>query len=212
MIPYGFTPEIAEEGWRLLMATSDSRLSMPRYAATDPSLFQRLDVWENHWFPLARVVVERHHPEVAEQLFLNLTQTQGVEVAVSVGTFVRRVREMQRGGTESEQAAVALLGQRGLNDAALTEAEGLLAQVQTAAQPEVVTDEPADREAAEEAMWGWYLEWSMVARTAIRNGNLLRGLGFRHRRSDGAESDSEPDDVVYELEPDEPATMESEVA
>ena len=31
-------------------------------------------------------------------------------------------------------------------------------------------------------MWSWYLEWSTIARTAIKDGSLLRYLGFGRRR------------------------------
>src|SRR5690606_27889066 len=37
-------------------------------------------------------------------------------------------------------------------------------------------------ELAAEAMWAWYLEWSAIARAAIKNRTLLRALGFPPRR------------------------------
>ena len=118
---------------------------------------------------------------------------------------------MQREGTGDEQAAVALLGQRGLNDAALTEAEGVLAQVQTAPQPAAVPIDPVDPEVAQQAMWPWYLEWSMIARTAIRNGTPPRALGFL-RRGSAVESDEEIDVEVDDIEVQDTATIRAEVA
>lgn len=49
-----------------------------------------------------------------------------------------------------------------------------------------------EREAAEKSMWSWYLEWSTIARVAIKERYILRALGFRRKQTaDEAESDGE---------------------
>ncbi len=53
--------------------------------------------------------------------------------------------------------------------------------------------EAHDREArvaAEQHLWSWYLEWSSLARIAIRDRRLLRSLGFR-RGTRGSEGERE---------------------
>ena len=202
LIPYGFSAEVRKEGWTLLMAASDTRLAGSPHRPPDPGTFARLDEWENRWFPIARATLRRHYPEVGEAIFVNLTQTSGLEVAVSVATFVRRVRTAQRGGTQEDQAAMRLLADRGLNEAELDQAEALLARFETTPEPLPAEPEPTDTAAAEQAMWDWYLEWSTVARQAITDRNVLRSLGFlRPSRADG---DVEEDGTDDELEP-EPA-------
>jgi hypothetical protein len=48
-----------------------------------------------------------------------------------------------------------------------------------------------DFEQAETDLWAWYLEWSEIARTAIKQKQLLRALGFR--RDTGGEESDEPE-------------------
>ena len=82
-------------------------------------MIEELDAFENKWFPIARVSLERHHPEMAAELFLNLSQTEGVEVAVSVRTFLERLAQMQQGVAPFDAGgseAWKLLQQRGLTE------------------------------------------------------------------------------------------------
>jgi len=208
MIDYGFTQADLEEGYQLLMEATGAKLAIPRYRAPDPSVFEELDAWENRWFPIARASLQRHDPEVGEAIFLNLSQTEGVEVAVTVGNFVRRVREAQE-GTEAEQAAMQLLAKRGLDEDTLGEAEGLLGQLQ---QPDQAPEPPIDRSAAVDAMWGWYLEWSTIARQAITDRNLLRKLGFLRRSVVDSDEEQEEELEPKAEAPTTPVTAEADAA
>ena len=55
--------------------------------------------------------------------------------------------------------------------------------------PLSVEEQRAELARAEEAMWGWYLEWGQVARTAIKQRDLLRQLGFLRDRGGAEEED-----------------------
>jgi Sec-independent protein translocase protein TatA len=189
MTRHGFTQADLEEGWQLMMAAAGAKLAVFHYVP-DPTLFEELDVWENLWFPIAYATLRRHYPAVCDEVFLNLTQTEGLDVAVSVGTLVRRVRQAQQSDSEDERAAVALLATRGLDETTLGKAEDLLGRLRT--DPEAAVPEPTnDRKAAEEAMWAWYLEWSAIARQIIQDRNLLRSLGFLRRAAGGSDEDLE---------------------
>ena len=122
------------------------------------------------------------YPAVGERLFANLSQTTGPEVAISVGTFVGRVRELP--STADGKAAYDLLAQRGLDDAMLATAESLLRELGTVEKlsPKSVAERETALVAAEGSMWAWYLEWSTIARTVIQDGRLLQLLGFRRGR------------------------------
>jgi hypothetical protein len=186
MLRHGFTQADLEEGWRLFMEAVGSKLSIARHLPPDPGLFERLDAWENYWFPVVFATLQRHYPEICDEVFLNLKQTEGVEVAITVGTLVRRVREMQRRDAEEQQAAAQLLEKRGLDEETLAQAEAMLGELRT--DPEALEPAPTvDQAAAVEAMWAWYLEWSSIARQAIQNRNLLRALGFLRRPSSGTD-------------------------
>jgi len=50
----------------------------------EPARLEQLDDWENKWFVLAEVTLRRHHSDVADAVFLNLSRTSGPELTVSV--------------------------------------------------------------------------------------------------------------------------------
>ena len=70
--------------------------------------------------------------------------------------------------------------------------------------PEGEGEEPAETvEDAEKRLWSWYLEWSVIARAAIRDRRLLRSLGFlRVVRKAGGEVEEVVSDEELVTEPD----------
>jgi hypothetical protein len=105
-------------------------------------------------------------------------------VAITVRTFVDRYDELTAGddkyGAEAKQAQ-ALLAARGVTPAIVAEAKALLTELQqVAGSTELVLleEREAELEAAGTAMWAWYLEWSKIARAAIKQRALLKQLGF----------------------------------
>jgi hypothetical protein len=199
----GFTAADKEEGWNLLKGASGAFLERSPPLPVDPKTLELLDRWENLWFPVADATLARHYAALHRQVFLNLSQTSGVEVAVSVHTCVTRLRALEKTG--EGQAALALLAQRGLTEAVLVEAEQLLTAFgslpEVEAEPSPEQAEAALR-AAEDAMWAWYLEWSRIARSVITDRRQLRALGFL--TSSGATvaedeadiEDDEPDEIA----------------
>jgi hypothetical protein len=176
---HGFDEPDLEEGWSLLRAASGAKLDMPAVVPLKADIYDQLDALENMWFPICRAVLERHHPPIAERVFLNLRQTSGLEVSVSMSTFVARVRELEASERQAESEARALLERRGLTEAVMGQAESLLRQLEVKPiAPTVSGPSAEDVAAAERAMWGWYMEWSVVARKAIHDRRLLRSLGF----------------------------------
>jgi len=206
--PFGFTRVELEEGWGLLVDAIGTRLAgIAEAPPSQPGLLERLDEFENMWFPVARNVLARHYPEIGRQLFVNLVQSQGREVVITVLTFVSRLEEMAQGeepfGAEGP-AARQLLAERGLTDEREEEARALLQEIRelksAPADPPRTAEEQA---AAEEALWAWYLEWSAIARVGIKSRATLRKLGFFKRRSSSG-TDEEPIEVA-ELETPEAA-------
>lgn len=185
-----------QEGWTLLNALGAGKLAVLPAGPRDMETLLQLDAWENQWFPIAQAALERRFPAVAARFFLNLVQTEGPEVAISVRTFVDRYEELAAGnakyGAEAKKAHELLLS-RGLTPEVVNEAKALLGKLQQVAGPsETVSAEAqqAELEQAEAAMWGWYLEWSKIARVAIKQRPLLKQLGFLVARR-GVEEDDE---------------------
>ncbi|HEX2878462.1 MAG TPA: hypothetical protein VHO25_02885 [Polyangiaceae bacterium] len=182
---YGFTAKHLQEGFARLEALVGTRLDALE-AAKDPGVLRALDEFENTWFPVARVTLEAHYPEVAAVLFRNLTQQSGPAVMVSVNTFLKRIAQMESGEGGFGKAGVAaraVLCERGLTPDKVEQVQKLVDQLATLAV-ETPPQGPsiAEQQEAEERLWAWYLEWSGIARVAIKDGRHLRALGFVNQR------------------------------
>jgi hypothetical protein len=198
---YGFTETDLSEGWAHLQALTTGRLDVRAAPRRDPTLLAQLDAWENRWFPVASATLRARFPQAHEKLFLNLSQTEGAEVILSVGTFLQRLDKLASDLGEEGKQARALLEQRGLNATNVGEAQGLLERLGSLEPPrEPAPLDAAAQERAETAMWNWYLEWGEIARVAVSDRRLLRELGFLASRRTLRE---EVEDEASEVEADE---------
>jgi hypothetical protein len=200
----GFGKDDLEEGLALLRGVTDVSLAVLPPTSPNPAVIEQIDHWENEWFPVANATLLRHYPEIHARVFLNLSQTDGAAVIVSVGTFIQRLAELTRADAGYGQAgkdARKLLQRRGLTPKVVDEAKALLEQVASIEEePDELPDLEEERTRlaeAEDAMWAWYLEWAEIARSAIKDRSLLRRLGFlaasssASRRHSTAEEDDE---------------------
>ncbi|AUX19889.1 uncharacterized protein SOCEGT47_003420 [Sorangium cellulosum] len=141
-------------------------------------------------------------------MFRNLGQTEGAAVLVSVSTFVERWEHLgkskEKGGPDAEgDDARKILAKRGLTKAVIDEARELLAR---AGKLESVAELPPaaagdhDFEEAEQQLWDWYLEWSTIVQTAIKDRRTLHELGFRRASSSKATAAAEETDGGEEPE------------
>ena len=130
-----------------------------------------------------QATIERRFPAIYAVLFRNLSQTTGAGVAISVRTLIDRLEQMAAGqgdyGSDGTLAAKTLEA-RGLTAAALAEPRALLDRLANMATngPGATDAEVAAAERAEASLWGWYLEWSRIARVAVTSRLLLKRLGF----------------------------------
>lgn len=190
LLPYGFSQADWDEGWQLLREAAGNRLAVSTPPPPDPTVLEQLDAWENRWFPVVGASLRRHHGEVFEKLFLNLSQAEGLEVTMTVSTLLSRLEEIQQ--SPEGKAALALLEKRGFTAAQHAEAKALLQQF-----GQIVPESPAPEQAAEEreraeaALWDWYLEWSTIARSVVKGRRQLLQLGFLS--SSSSSSSGEPE-------------------
>ena len=199
--PYGLTSKTLEHGWDLFLKASEKKLSLAVLKpAAEPRAFTDIDRFEDRWIPVAKIVLESQYPAIAETLFAGLSFVDSKSTAVSVAIFLDRLEAMREGAEpfgKNVPLAREYLRTRGLTDdivaGALADRDKMQAVEETTA---VGPDADAARaaEAAEAAMWAFYLEWSALARHAIKDGNLLRILGFKKRT--GGRTPKAPEVVI----------------
>lgn len=203
---HGFTNVDLDEGWTLLRNVTRTKLDFVEAPqTTDPDALRTLDIWENQWFVIADATLKRHAPPIYEHVFRNLSQTDGMAVIVSVGTFIERLEAIDRpewdgGFGQAGKEARSLLAQRGLTEMVVDEAKALLERIRNVDGPlpdlEKLAAEDACFEKAEAALWAWYLEWSAIARRAITQRGLLRQLGFLRTTPSGKDVVVTDDEVL----------------
>jgi len=205
---YGFKNADLDEGWTLLRAVTRTQLdAIVEETPLDTDALRALDEWENQWFVIAEATLKRRIPAVHDWLFRNLSQADGVEVLVSVGTFLERWdlldKAVEDGGLGQDgKQAKKLLGERGLTKKTIDEAKALLKKLSKIDGPVVdvnkIAAEEANYEKAEQELWAWYLEWSAITRKAITQRSLLIKLGFLRNSGSGDEevSDEGPGDAA----------------
>jgi hypothetical protein len=196
MVAHGFTPGDLQDGLQRLGALTGMRMDL-RNPVKDQELISSLDEFENTWFPVARATLDARFPQVSQVLFRNLSQYTGVEVVVSVSTFLKRLEQMGKGEGDFGKIgpeARALLAQRGLTQPKVADAAARIEALATFAKQPVTGPSVEEQKAAEDHLWAWYLEWSAIARVAVKDGRLLRGLGFgqRTRSTDAEITDTTP--------------------
>lgn len=181
--PMGYGPHEIRTGLKLVSDYTTARLGTK--PGIDPTLLGDVDAYENHWFPIVEVVLRTNFPAVHAIVFLNLTQSSGVDVLVTVPTMLDRLelvaKPVDKGGHPDGPAALARLGRRGFTPAVMTKGRELVAAISTTDARTTPTVDPDAIVKAEEALWNWYLEWSGIARAAIKEPSVLASIGFRAR-------------------------------
>jgi len=192
---HGFTQADIDEGFQRLAALTNGRLDVvPIPATADPAQVRALDLWENRWFPIVNATLRVRFAELHAIIFNNLTQTEGIEVIVSMSTMLSRLDAASK--DQKNKAAFALLSQRGLTDTIIADAKRLLKAVATVEttieeKPSITPEQDARLETE---LWDWYLEWSGIARAAISDRRALRALGFLSDRGTAVDDDEDGDD------------------
>jgi hypothetical protein len=210
MAPFGFGQRAVDEGWARLRNLTTDKLQISS-SLIDPRLVGALDAWENRYYPVIEVVLRTNHPDVHAKVFQNLSQTEGNEVMVSVPTLLDRLATIEKPEAEGGfgtlgTEARTLLEERGVGERTITEARDIIAQIGTITAPPPGSTDPEAAALAEERLWNWYLEWSAIARVAIRDRRLLRSLGFLRtvKKANGEEEDVIVNDDDLDTEPPPP--------
>jgi hypothetical protein len=195
---HGFTESDLRDGWERLQALS--KVASPLVVVDDDGAqrsLAALSAFESTWLPIARAALQRHHPRVVSWLFKKLPPSHGTSVIVRVHLFCDQLQRLQHNtpfGNEN-LAVVTVLRNRGLTEERLAEGRALVEQAQVRVSPSARRHDPSEQHAVETALWSWYLEWSAIARAAVKDRRVLRALGFLQTQRD-AEPDGDQDSAV----------------
>ena len=181
---YGFKQATLNQGWALVHAVVGTEFDATPERPGDPKDLLLLDDWENCWFPITSATLLANFPAIHARVFLNLVQTEGPALVPSITTLLNRIDALESpDATQEDKDARALLTERGLTADRIKEARTLLQRLTTLAPLPPTTEEEdaaadAEEQAAEDAMWTFYKEWSVIARAAIKSRAHLKTLGF----------------------------------
>jgi hypothetical protein len=202
LMEHGFGDADLDEGWSLLRQVSRRSVAGCQLSAAGilQEVHAQLDAWQNRWRPIVDATLRRRAPAIHEALLDGVKIERGGRAAVSVGVLLQRYRELPRmrqaAVKNARPEAMRLLAQRGFTEAVAAEGERLCAAVMRGAPAPPVDPEAAGFAGADRALWAYYLEWSRIARAAIKDRRLLRRLGFA--LGEGASDDGGAGDAPAE--------------
>jgi hypothetical protein len=143
-----------------------------------------LDAWDNVNLPIIKASLARNHAKQAEILLKDLTPKDGQESVLVVATLLNRMNALEQSQDKEALAALAVLASRGYTS---DERKRLQQLVDLASQMQ--STDPVKAQLADEErhqilveLYGWFQEWSTVARKLIKRRDHLIKLGIAKRR------------------------------
>ena len=185
MVLRGFRQADLDEGFQLLRQVAPAKV--PDVGSQNHLLEERpvdlLSRWQDAWLPMAVLALRRREPELAKLLLDDLHPAP----VLAVAGFLDRLAQLDevkgaRRGRQKGRGVLArvLLAERGLTAEVLRQGRELVERVKAGqASAREVREDEASFAKADEELWQYYLQWSQIARMAVKEKSLLRQLGFR---------------------------------
>jgi len=189
----GYSREHHQQGWGLLHAVSgyqDKAVPLEDHSVRDA--IKQIDDWDEDGFQVIAASLRHRYPEQAANLLNGLGPSTGAAAVLGVKQLLTRLDAMEN-GTDREatrvkdQAAIALLSQRGIDT---NERQRLRALIELAeSAPDVSLSDASAISRAEAAyvkgltsLRAWFEERAGIARVAIKRRDYLIRLGLAKRR------------------------------
>jgi len=133
---------------------------------------------------------------VYDQIFAGIDDSRKPAFAV-VPVFADRIDKLQRANDAMSRAALGKLRRRGLTDERIAEARQAFARFRSAESQPLpdLNSRRAKIQAAELALWKYFVEWGQIARAAINEPRLLALLGYGAGTNDDEEQPEPPQSV-----------------
>ncbi len=211
MSEHGYTQDEHREGWRLLLAASGSETraeSAPGVSLATEAI-RALDEWDELGFLKAHGALAYRFPEQAAFVFQDLAATEGPLAVLGVAKFLDRLDALEKGEGradthDADTKALELLATRGIGTEERARLRALVVEAQAepdTKKPSEAVQKESDHAEALEALYGWYAEWSDLARAIVskRASRITMGLAKRKRAAasqvgmvGGTDSDDAP--------------------
>ncbi len=204
----GFDNEEYRRGWELFYQAMGPDLPDPQpvtvYDASTRERIDQIDRFENMAFDVADATLRHRYPALHERLFHNIAKANGPEVIFTVGTFLRRLDELEQEGGDEIEEALALLAKRRITPERRRAVQALIVEATTMSRSEADAEEQyaqaeaerrraeQERLQAEDAMWKWFKDWAQIARTLVTDRRLRYHMGISLRRVSRGGSGNEP--------------------
>lgn len=188
LVAWGMRDEDIEEGFALLRALVRRSFGGLRPSHEQPEALERLARFRRESLLIASATLRNRSPAAHEHLFGNLPDAHILATMSFLERYDRlTLPKRQRGLGAEGVAAKAWLTRRGVGEEVIASLRKDLVTAQGLGDlpPEGAEEDAAEREEAERRLWGFYQEWSPIARSAIRDQNLLRKMGIRRDGESG---------------------------
>ncbi|MFC1853876.1 hypothetical protein ACFL27_27135 [candidate division CSSED10-310 bacterium] len=182
LLSYGLDNGELRKGWSLFLKATGCHvdISGSPILIEDSDLLKKLDDWENKWFPIIRATLTANYPVIHDAIFLNLHQSRGKELILTVRTLLERIKALgEDDGTPDAQKAFQLIEKRGCTPDIRQQAHDLLRTIEeldlTSTTP---TENKKEHNKDVNSVWEWYKEWAAIARIAVPSKRLRNKLGI----------------------------------
>ncbi|HSC86164.1 MAG TPA: hypothetical protein VLC09_02795 [Polyangiaceae bacterium] len=180
LAPYGFCPQVIDDGFARLRALVAARSEVPVPKPERGATFSELEGDYTRWLAITRRVLAPY-PALRGALVHGLGHSRGAPVVIALSLLLDRLDSLERGeapfGPVSTEVT-ALLTARGLDG---DERQRLRARIDGLCKIIDLGPARAAREREEEALehlWNWYQEWSLLAHKAVTSHPARLALGF----------------------------------
>ena len=165
--------------------------------------FNFIDANDEEVYGIVNASLRHNYPEQHGYLTKGIGPAKGMLALVNMRTFVVRWDELASGETrpqtrKTDREALALAETRGLRAELMTALRANLKIVEDLnPETEAIRDQAfrVRRLEALVALRKWYLEWSEIARIAIKRRDHLISLGLASRRTGSGSTTDEPEDL-----------------
>ena len=195
----GWKPAAAAEGRKLLSAVLDptpfqeEALRKKKIQSSDKKVADAvasLDALDEGHFAIAKTTLFHNFRVQHDFVFFELAPSTGTDAVNGWSKFLTRIRALRSAPERKEtrkadHEALALLAERGLDQAELDRLEGLLRIAEGGEATDAFAEEFEDDERRTRllALRSWFQQWITVARVQIKRRDLRIRIGIGKRRS-----------------------------